>query len=83
MMFAFSRQSIVWMLLFAVPIGGVIGCKSKSDSIPDKKTTKKTTPVVKKQPMGVTLVDADPDQLKAEIAKHKGKVVFVDFWGMW
>lgn len=34
-------------------------------------------------PKGVTLRDADHAEFRKVLASHKGKVVFVDFWGTW
>lgn len=60
---------------------------SSSSSVPDEPEPKPLSSpeaiIQKLPPVEINLKEIDPIGLKAEIEKHKGKVVLVDFWALW
>jgi len=62
------------VLISVLAIIAAFGCQSSSTSSLDKAKT---------APSGINLAIGDAKSLAELIAKHKGQVVFVDYWATW
>jgi thiol-disulfide isomerase/thioredoxin len=57
------------------------GVTKAVESVPSADTSSKQGD--QSSPDGITVTVVTPDEFNAVIAKHKGKVVLVDFWALW
>jgi len=76
------RNFILIFALFWLPCA----CQRGAPPIELPESAPLTGPEVtiqKLPPVEIHLKEIDPAGLKAEIEKHKGKVVLVDFWALW
>ena len=59
------------------------GCTEPADQTTDAAAKHKNGQPVESKPAEVTLQPVDPKGYTAVLAKHRGKVVYVDFWATW
>jgi thiol-disulfide isomerase/thioredoxin len=57
------------------------GVTKAVESVPSADTS--SEPGDQSSPDGITVTVVTPDEFNAAIARHKGKVVLVDFWALW
>src|SRR4051812_23589359 len=72
------------LLIIAAGLTLFAGCEAEVVHVPPRVTTLVSAPPAKTfNPADMNVKIGDEQALEALIAKHKGELVFVDYWALW